>query len=491
MSGVVRYTTHGPTATETVETDFEGKAFVITERGAIVTGTITSGVFTADAIGGQPVYRVDRVQKEVDAGLGLLGLTDMQREAFSVDYYLVADRGSTTSAIKVLEPAIANVGTGCGYILEIGDNEPGQPRPPYTVDSITGNDTINLTSAMSEDPPAAGVRMRLIAKRKPLPSTSDFAHPAFGFKIGSDWFVVRPSTREIWRATESGGVLSKVASGSGNCNLVIGATAGNGNVTVNHQPRGNWDFSSATVSGIPVISISGAFAASSLGTVGIDLVGADTGAEALAAIGTIPVASGGTGATTASDARTNLDVFEDVFTTRGDILRAGASGAEERLALGSVGTVLTSDGTDAVWSTPRIVETAIWMSNTATAVGVRTRGYLSSTSFDAGVCVPSGKTFKLWRQSTCVKTGATVGSNYDLEHGVTEGVGFAATQVGTLNNQSNGTSCYLETVASNWNTPLVSIAGPTRISMWWGVVAGSTGALAATQHCTQIAYTVE
>lgn len=66
----------------------------------------------------------------------------------------------------------------------------------------------------------------------------------------------------------------------------------------------------------------------------------------------VTVAEGGTNASTAAAARTNLDVFEDVFTTRGDLLRAGASGAEERVALGTSGYVLTSDGTDAAWATP-------------------------------------------------------------------------------------------------------------------------------------------
>jgi hypothetical protein len=44
-------------------------------------------------------------------------------------------------------------------------------------------------------------------------------------------------------------------------------------------------------------------------------------------------------------------LLNDVLTTRGDILRAGVAGAEERLALGATGTVLSSDGTDAVWGT--------------------------------------------------------------------------------------------------------------------------------------------
>ena len=65
----------------------------------------------------------------------------------------------------------------------------------------------------------------------------------------------------------------------------------------------------------------------------------------------ITIADGGTGATTAAGARTSLDTFENVFTTRGDLLRAGSSGTEERVALGSDNQVLASDGTDPAWET--------------------------------------------------------------------------------------------------------------------------------------------
>lgn len=48
--------------------------------------------------------------------------------------------------------------------------------------------------------------------------------------------------------------------------------------------------------------------------------------------------------------KTPTEILAQVLTTRGDVLRRGAS-APERLALGAAGTVLTSDGTDAAWAT--------------------------------------------------------------------------------------------------------------------------------------------
>ncbi len=47
-----------------------------------------------------------------------------------------------------------------------------------------------------------------------------------------------------------------------------------------------------------------------------------------------------------------LEDTSDVVTTRGDIIRGDASGEAERLAVGTNGQVLTSDGTDAAWATP-------------------------------------------------------------------------------------------------------------------------------------------
>jgi hypothetical protein len=63
---------------------------------------------------------------------------------------------------------------------------------------------------------------------------------------------------------------------------------------------------------------------------------------------TVPITSGGTGATTAAGARTNLGAISDPTDTRGDIITRGAS-ALQKLGIGSSGTVLKSDGTDVVY----------------------------------------------------------------------------------------------------------------------------------------------
>ena len=75
----------------------------------------------------------------------------------------------------------------------------------------------------------------------------------------------------------------------------------------------------------------------------IDLTGATTDLS-----GTLGLANGGTGETSAADAYNALSPL----TTRGDIVTGDASGAAQRLALGATGTVLTSDGSDAYWTEP-------------------------------------------------------------------------------------------------------------------------------------------
>ena len=91
-------------------------------------------------------------------------------------------------------------------------------------------------------------------------------------------------------------------------------------------------------------------------TCGTQIVSGSTGggASAPAGTGVVTVSSGAfvTPAASAATTRATLDAQQDVFTTRGDLVRAGVSGVAERLPLGTNGYVLTSDGTDAAWAAP-------------------------------------------------------------------------------------------------------------------------------------------
>jgi len=225
---------HGPNADRTVEYDFEGNPFGITEDGAIVPGSVAGGLFTTAVAAdhGKPIYRTDRLQRELDGIAAALGFEDMAREAFGNAVYCATAAGSTQDEIVIRWPVLANVGAGAGYLAMVLDKLPGVKRPVYEVDEITGGDTLVLASTMSEVAPIAGVRVVLIAKRKPLPHPGDYPNPSFGFKRGAQWYVFDCVAVEVSTATLVGDLLELDATG--------GAI----------RPSGLWDFSGATVTGL-------------------------------------------------------------------------------------------------------------------------------------------------------------------------------------------------------------------------------------------------
>jgi hypothetical protein len=178
------------------------------------------------------------------------------------------------------------------------------------------------------------------------------------------------------------------------------------------------------------------------------------------------------------------------LTTRGDLLTRDAS-VYKRLALGAVGFTLQSDGTDVLWASPKRLLTAGFHASSATGVGAQTIGFMGTTSNDAGIPVPSGRTLKVWYHANKVKTGATVGSNYDLEGVIAKKIAATVTQVSTLLDQSNDQAVSWDAIASDWNTPLASVAGPEFVQLGWGVLGGSTGALASAQHSAMMLYSIE
>jgi len=77
-----------------------------------------------------------------------------------------------------------------------------------------------------------------------------------------------------------------------------------------------------------------------------------TGTEDAKAVTPLAMADALLGANNLSDVGTAATSFDNIspMTTQGDMIRGGASGANERVAIGASGTVLTSDGNDADWA---------------------------------------------------------------------------------------------------------------------------------------------
>lgn len=85
----------------------------------------------------------------------------------------------------------------------------------------------------------------------------------------------------------------------------------------------------------------------------VNSTGDNLDAKNLADIGTAPVtdyAKTLLDDNNASEARTTLDAQQDVITTEGDLIKGSSSGEAERLAVGTANQILTSDGTNPVWS---------------------------------------------------------------------------------------------------------------------------------------------
>jgi Major tropism determinant N-terminal domain len=240
VTNAVRYRTHGPLADRTVEKDFEGQAFGINERGAIIPGTINaSGLFVPDPAHRDNVYLVTRVQRDVDVLAGFAGLVNMERELFA-DIYFVCAEGATQAMIPCEVPQ-SLPDSSEGPILHILDTDTGIPRGGgYPVANVYGN-TVWLVDPMSEEAPAGGALCILEAARKLRPRKADFPNPAVGFRGTSGAsFVVDQTTGGIFRVTE-GADLAKISSGSGACDLRVGWTDGNANIVTTHKRRGRWD----------------------------------------------------------------------------------------------------------------------------------------------------------------------------------------------------------------------------------------------------------
>ena len=159
---------------------------------------------------------------------------------------------------------------------------------------------------------------------------------------------------------------------------------------------------------------------------------------------------------TAAEARTTLDAQQDVFTTRGDLVRAGASGVAERVALGAAGAMLASDGTDAVW---QAMATQAQQETGTSVIAPVTPGRQQFHPSAAKVWVVFG-----W-----VANVPTVIGSYNLTSLTDEGVGdvtfvFATDFSGATYSWALGGSTVTTDIRWAWNSGAAPAAGSFRAS---------------------------
>ena len=155
--------------------------------------------------------------------------------------------------------------------------------------------------------------------------------------------------------------------------------------------------------------------------------------------GTLSVGDGGTGSTSASDARTalgvaigsdvqawdaELDTLAGLTEARGSLIVGNSTPAWSALAIGSANTVLTSDGTDASWSSsfPDIANYASGQVNVTDGVATASKALvLDSNKSFTGVKDGVFNQYDSWVRSSGIQVGASgiVVQDADLSHAIT------------------------------------------------------------------------
>lgn len=255
---------------------------------------------------------------------------------------------------------------GAGSVTSI-DVDGGTTGMTFTGGPVTTSGTITMAGTLDVDNGGTGLSAVPLNGQLLIGNGTDYTLSTLtdgaGVSITEGAGTITIANTGVTKATAGSGVsldastgdititnsgVTKVTAGSG-----ISASASTGNITVSN-------------SGVTSVSF---------GTSGLTPSTATTGAVTVG--GTLAIANGGTGQTTKTAA---MDALSPI-TTRGDVIRGGVGGTSERLALGTNGQVLSSNGTDVVWATP---------AGTGTVTSVNVSGGTTGLTFTGGPVTASG-----------------------------------------------------------------------------------------------------
>ena len=227
-----------------------------------------------------------------------------------------------------------------------------------------------------------------------------------------------------------------------------------------------------TVTGTGTVTSVAATVPTFLSVAGTPITGAGTLAITLSGTA-LPVANGGTGQTSASAAFNALSPM----TTGGDLIYGGTSGAGTRLANGTAGQVLTSNGTTVAptWATPAsgVTSVAQTVPSFLSIAGspITTTGSLDISYSGTALPVANGGTGQT-TATTAFNALSPMTTGGDLIYGGASGAGtrLAAGSSGQIL-KSNGTSApaWLTTLPiANGGTGVTSVTTAKTASAWAG-----------------------
>lgn len=183
--------------------------------------------------------------------------------------------------------------------------------------------------------------------------------------------------------------------------------------------------------------------------------------------GELPISNGGTGQATAT---LGFNALSPV-TTRGDIIVRGATN-NQRLALGTVGKILRSDGTDLVYSTATYPNT-VTANYIPYATGTNALGESANLQFDGSVLYIGGASSPISTELLSIQKDQNAGTRFIIRNNTSGTAAFS-----NFSLFSNAGAFNFNSLSSAWTTSGINVAGAAVLNATnsGGINIGTTAA---------------